>query len=453
MTRLLTVFLISSLGWVSAAEGVEEDPLPRRGFLGAQLMEVPPEWRDELKLEPGIGAIIAGILPGTAASLLDVREYDVLVRVGDLEVVGSDVLPEIISTISRHRDGDVLPFTFLRFGKEITKDIRLMGMRKETSNSIDVLYSALKVGPIWRRTIVTKPKGDGPFPVVVYYQSYGCDSLDQPYTTRHNARHFAHSLADVGVAVIRIEKSGVGDSEGLPCIECGYEEEYAAYDVAVPYAKGLSFVDPDDVHVFGHGTGGVSAARVAAKYDVASVMVYGTYCRPLREHLELNEIRFLDVSGASNSRTEQTLAKAERFLTLMLDEGQHPTDILFEHRDLESYVEMREGDDIRFFGVDHRYWRQLSDIDVEALWAEVDEPVLALWGDSDYVSGPEDHQRIVDIVNRKDAGRGLFRTVFSIGHAFDAAPSVNDSFADRMRGPMNPGIVREVENWVKGRLR
>ncbi|MEK7794877.1 MAG: hypothetical protein AAB353_10120, partial [Candidatus Hydrogenedentota bacterium] len=62
---IATILVLTTFGWVSAsaAESAIDDPLPRRGFLGAQLMAVPPEWREMLRLGPQQGAIITGIIP------------------------------------------------------------------------------------------------------------------------------------------------------------------------------------------------------------------------------------------------------------------------------------------------------------------------------------------------------------------------------------------------------
>ncbi len=450
---IATILVLTTFGWVSAsaAESAIDDPLPRRGFLGAQLMAVPPEWREMLRLGPQQGAIITGIIPGTAASLLDVRQYDVLIRVGDLEVSGDEVLPEIVSTISRHRDGDVLPFTFIRNGQEVTENIRLMGLQKEMNPKIDVVYSALKAGPIWQRTIITKPKGAGPFPIVVYFQDYGCESLDQPYPPYRPIRQFAHTLAELGVAVMRIEKPGIGDSEGPPCTECGFETERAAFDAAVPYAKSVPFVDANDVHIFGHGTGGVSAALAAAKYDVASVIVFGTYCRPFKDHLHRNELRFAAVSGIPESKSEETVALADKYFGMLLDEKKAPYEILFDCPELDAYVEVRDGDDsTKIFGVDYRYWQELNAVNVDEVWSNVDDLVLALWGDADYASGQEDHQRIADIVNANHPKNAVLWTVPGTGHKLDTATSIHESFAHRMYGPFNPLIAHQVQLWTRG---
>lgn len=96
----------------------------QRGFLGVTIGEVNAEYAEKKGLKSTRGVYIATVLDGGAADQAGLKEGDVIVKIGDVEVNASSELQE---QIGRHRPGDKVPVTYLRNGVEKTINVTLKG--------------------------------------------------------------------------------------------------------------------------------------------------------------------------------------------------------------------------------------------------------------------------------------------------------------------------------------
>lgn len=74
---------------------------------------------------------------------------------------------------------------------------------------------------------------------------------------RASGRVHAVSLTRRGLVTVRIENSGVGDSEGAPCPTVDLDNEAAGYAAALHAMEQYPYVDPSRVFLFGHSIGGI----------------------------------------------------------------------------------------------------------------------------------------------------------------------------------------------------
>jgi dienelactone hydrolase len=89
-----------------------------------------------------------------------------------------------------------------------------------------------------------------------------------------------HAIGSQGFVTMRVEKSGVGDSEGPPCASIGYVEELSGYRAALTALRAHPSVDPQRVYLVGISLGGVFAPILGAETKVAGISVYGTLAVP-----------------------------------------------------------------------------------------------------------------------------------------------------------------------------
>ena len=80
------------------------------------------------RAEPGAtGLVIDGVLPDQSAARAGIRQGDRLLKIADVEITE---LPQIRQVMSRHEDGDVVPVTIVRDGKEQVIEVTLIGGMK-----------------------------------------------------------------------------------------------------------------------------------------------------------------------------------------------------------------------------------------------------------------------------------------------------------------------------------
>src|SRR5438105_5512880 len=129
---------------------------------------------------------------------------------------------------------------------------------RETYPNVDVIYDFVTAPDGKRlRTIITKPRdAKGKLPVIFVAGWLSCDSVEAPADTKDESGLVFRGLAQLpGFALVRVDKNGVGDSQGV-CSENDFESELAGYRAAFHALNNYDFVDPRRVYILGISNGG-----------------------------------------------------------------------------------------------------------------------------------------------------------------------------------------------------
>ncbi len=104
-----------------------------RGFIGISTQPVTPELAAAMSLPSTDGVLVAKVHEGTPAEKAGLKDGDVIVRVGELDVAEPIAL---IKEVSSHAPGEEVKFTFLRNGKTKTVNATLTE-RPDTVSATD----------------------------------------------------------------------------------------------------------------------------------------------------------------------------------------------------------------------------------------------------------------------------------------------------------------------------
>jgi PDZ domain len=100
-------------------------------WIGVQINEVSPALRAQLNLEDGKGVLVGEVLPDSPASHGEIKQYDILLAIGDQKLGGNeDVLKAI-----KAADGKEIRLTLLRGGSERSITLKPAERPKEPTNS------------------------------------------------------------------------------------------------------------------------------------------------------------------------------------------------------------------------------------------------------------------------------------------------------------------------------
>src|SRR5437773_12569850 len=105
---------------------------------------------------------------------------------------------------------------------------------RETYPNVDVIYDAVTATDGKRlRTIITKPRdAKGKLPVIFVAGWLSCDSVEAPANTKDASGLVFQGLARLRqFTLFRLDKQGVGDSEGV-CAETDFNSELGGYRAA-----------------------------------------------------------------------------------------------------------------------------------------------------------------------------------------------------------------------------
>src|SRR6266850_6463889 len=102
------------------------------------------------------------------------------------------------------------------------------------------------------RTFVSRPKGaTGKVPAIFFVGWLSCDSVEYPEGETDGFGAIFHRLIEQsGYATVRMDKPGVGESQGN-CAQTDFQTELSGYQAAFDSIKNYDFIDPDKSFVIG----------------------------------------------------------------------------------------------------------------------------------------------------------------------------------------------------------
>ncbi len=439
---LVSAFGLSIVSTASAAE------LKRRGMVGVQLAPVPPS---EGSTEPGAGALIQGIVPGGAAEAAGLKANDVIIKIGDSEVAN---LPGFMTAVRAFGAGDKAPFTVRRGEETLTVDVALADRPRETSDKYEVVYDSVDVSGVRLRSYITRPKGDKKLPALLILPSPSPQPMEMlPQMADHPYKKLVDALTLAGFVTMRIDRYGVGDSEGGDPTKTTIQMDADAYRAAARQLSKLSYVDSNRVFILSQGMGSAVAPFAAKDSGVRGIALYGaTIFRPAQSGMSEAVRRMLLLNDPEDKRIDKTTSQLEQFFTLVAD-GAKPSEAFAKIEGLAEALESvggTQGGDAYVMGVPYDYFMQMEKTDYAKAWAGVGAKVLVLWGEADYQANRKDSELIAASINKSKPGTAEFRALPGIDHVGNLATDQEDSFlSGYSASDMNPILVKTLSEWVE----
>lgn len=427
-TAVLLVLLLS------AASTASTDALPRRAVLGAAVSDADG------------GARIDRVLPASPAERAALKPGDIVLSIADAPVAGSAAF---VATVKAQRAATPLVFAIRRDGAPMTISVTLDPAPVEHDPAAQTLYESVAVDGSLRRTLVTLPvHAQGRLPAVLIIGGIGCYTVDNPSATDDGYLRLAHDLAHRGVAVMRLEKSGVGDSKGPPCIGVDLDHEMKSYAVALAALRRHAHVDADRVYLFGHSIGTLIAPRLAATGGAAGVIVAEGVGRNWIEYELANLRRQLELAGEAPAAVDAKLAQKEVCMHRLLIE-----------RTPESEIEKTEPfcKEHNAYPAAEAYMQQAAALNIAEPWIAFDKPVLVIYGTADFITAEDDHHRIAAIVNEHRPGLADLKLIAGMDHYLQAGGTEQQDFDMRVKqsksGPYDADLSAAVLGWLCRRER
>ncbi len=363
------------------------DALARRAYAGVRVVRADGGLRVE-SVDATAALARAGIEAG-----------DVLLTAGGVALGDDTALKGVIRGM---RARDSLSLRVSRAGAVREVNVVLDAWPVESHPDATVSLGSVARDGYRLRTIAVEPRAEGPHPAVFFVQGYSCATVERPdmIASHDGLRGLIGALVAGGCAVWRVEKRGVGDSQGEPCVTQGFLEEHEDFAAALASMLAHPSVDRSRVAIFGHSLGATHAPALAVRFrEVGALAVYGGGIVPWVEYLDVNGRRQMRLAGMADADLEAIAARRQRFFHAVLVEGESPRAVLARDTDLAS-ARRWFGLDAqgRIDGRDERYWREVNAAPAERWFAETRVPVLSIWGTGDPVSERDEHARIAEVV-------------------------------------------------------
>lgn len=408
------------------------EPLPRRVILGAQVSAAP---------EGGIA--IQQVLPDGTAEKSALQNGDVLLEIGGQAI---PTLAALGPVLREHTAGASVAARIRRGGDEQSVTLNMTGRPLDPgTDKVEVIYDQVMSLGERMRTIITKPRKAGKHPVIFFVQGLQYGSVETPLSQSMYMTDFLNYFAEDYVT-LRVEKPGCGDSDGGPNEAVTFWRESDIYLQALRAVKKYDYVDADRIYIFGHSMGGIMGPIAASKEPVAGVCAYGTGVEPWGDYMIRNTRRQAVLGGANEEQADAQARDQRRMVELCFEQGLSPAQALAADPSLANHINSTSSPDRQIYVArSYRFHQELANADMISFWEQLECPVLGLYGEADFVSFEDDHQRLARI-----AKNGKFVKVPGADHGFFKKADFAESIRDWGRpGEVNPAVMKAFRDWIE----
>jgi len=164
---------------------------------------------------------------------------------------------------------------------------------------------------------LTIPKGEGPFPVVIFVHGSGPNDMDETIGPNKIFRDLAWGLSSFGIATLRYDKRTKVYPQEFSKYEDGFtvmEEVIEDVLYAIEFVKTQEEIDKSKIFILGHSLGGMLAPRIASlSKDVKGIIIMAGPTRPLEDLIweQINYIANLDGKIDEKEKEQLELIKKE----------------------------------------------------------------------------------------------------------------------------------------------
>lgn len=303
---------------------------------------------------------------------------------------------------------------------------------------------------------LTLPKGPGPFPGVVLIAGSGPQDRDESLANHRPFLLLADTLTRKGIAVLRYDKRGIGQSTGNP--DAATTMDLAAdAEAAIAFLKSRKEIDASRIGLLGHSEGAIIAPYLAGRSKDVSWLVLLAAPATNGEQTLLNQSEMIGrAGGLSDDQLDASLgfdraayalvrkekdpaALSEKLVALVKDTG---LDSALPPAALETQLRMLTSPWFHFF----------LDYDPLPNLKLVKCPVLALYGQKDLQVSAKANLPLLQKA-LQDAGntQADVRELPGLNHLFQHAYTGTPAEYAAIEETFSPEALTLLADWITGR--
>lgn len=297
---------------------------------------------------------------------------------------------------------------------------------------------------------LTLPQGPGPFPGAVLVTGSGAQNRDEEIMGHKPFLVLADYLTRQGIAVLRYDDRGVGESTGN--LAAATTEDFAGDAEAVWRAlRARPEIDGARVGFIGHSEGAIIAPMIAARTPgVAFIVMIAGSGVPGDEIMVRQSTSILQASGVPAEAVAANIRVQQQMFAILRDEHD-PARIAERLNALDvpggpaakaQVVRQGQSPWLRFF----------VGYDPAAALAKVPCPVLGLWGELDTQVEPAQNYAPVEAALQRGGHKDYtLQRLPGLNHLLQPAKTGLPSEYARIEETMSPGALETIGAWVRAR--
>ncbi len=406
-------------------------PLPRRGYLGFEVEAVPGETPEAR--ERWVVSEIDAESPADEGTL----------QIGDeiLELDGLIVesLADLRARSGRRQAGDEAHFTVTREGRPLELVLVAAAMPAEKLKRGTLEWG--EVPWIWRgetlraRALWTLPSAP-PWALLWLLPSATWISQESSLTPSDPNLQLIDDLTAAGIATLRVDRSGLGDSEGPAPRHLDFFAEMTLWQTAWDYYFAREIPGTPPRFLYGRSLGGMLAPLLAQKEGLSGLIVWGTSPKSWHEASLKSFRQQLEQSGATGEHLDQKWTHVRELLEMVYGQDLTPEEAHARSPHLKETLPS----EFRGPFIHDRvasFFHQLNHAEVEKAWSNVKCPVLALHAEYDILTQAEDLHALVQATGKN----ARFLSVPGVDHFMHERASMEDAVRVPFSGAFSPKVT------------
>jgi pimeloyl-ACP methyl ester carboxylesterase len=257
-------------------------------------------------------------------------------------------------------------------------------------------------------------------------------------------RLLAGILRDSGFLAMRVEKPGVGDSEGA-CSQADLKTELAGLLLALEQLKAHPQFDPDKLFLLGMSLGGGLAPLIAQDEKVRGYVSVVGVVKTWFEHMLEVERRRLTLAGKKPAEVNDAMSGFAQLYTDYLIHGKTPGQAITERPELQP---LWYDEPAHQYGRPAAFYAQLQGLNFEEAWSKVAVPTLIVAGEYDWIMSQDDYDIMAALVNRNSPGAATLVRWPRASHELVLYPSRQAAFNEE-GGTFDDALIGVVNGWLK----
>jgi pimeloyl-ACP methyl ester carboxylesterase len=327
--------------------------------------------------------------------------------------------------------------------------------------SVDVKFTNEKAGIMLAGTL-TIPEGKGPFPAVILITGSGSQNRNEELMGHKPFLVIADYLSRNGIAVLRCDDRGVGQSQGTP-LNATSEDFATDAEAAYLYLRTRKEIRPESIGLAGHSEGGLIAPIVASSdpriafiialagpgvigeeilhkqnYDIS--IISGAEEKQIRKGISINRKLFaiLKKEPDNNKAADSMTATYRKLLT---KEKTSSEDIDKAIKQFNASLNPVSYNWIRFF----------ISTNPADFWKKVKCPVLALNGEKDLQVAAGINLPAIEKA-LKSGGNNAVTTVKlpDLNHLFQHCKTGLPAEYEEIEETFSPEVLKIMADWING---
>jgi len=306
---------------------------------------------------------------------------------------------------------------------------------------------------------LTYPSTSPPFPAVILISGSGAEDRDESVFGHKPFLILADYLTRRGIAVLRVDDRGVGESTGK-YVEATNADFASDVMAGIEFLKMQKEINPNKIGLIGHSEGGVIAPLVASQNtEISFIVLMAGPGLPLEQILYMQG----ELIARANHISEEIISKQRHIQEIMFSQLKNePNPEIAEQKIRKALVEeFKDSSDkklpimsedsinAQIQMVLSPWFRDFLAYDPKEALRKVKCPVLALNGEKDLQVPPKENLSAITQALR-DGGNDNFETIEipNLNHLFQTASTGSLTEYAQIEETISPKALKIIGDWL-----